>query len=73
MAIARCQQCGNPKDTKQQYPHPHAPQAERRIMCGSPKCTRPALVWLTDAEEWLYQRSAARTFSVVHYPGVEVQ
>ena len=73
MAIARCQQCGNPKDTKQQYPHPHSPHAEHSIMCGSRKCSRPALVWLSDEEEQRYQRSAERIFSVVQYRGVEVQ
>ena len=72
MAIARCQQCGNPKSTKQQYPHPHSPLAEQDIMCGSPKCSHPALVWLSDAEEQRYQQSAARTFSVARYRGVEL-
>ena len=75
MAIARCQQCGNPKDTKQEYPHPHSPQAEprTRIMCGSRTCNRPAMVWLSDAEEQRYQRSNERIFTVIHYRGVVIQ
>lgn len=73
MAIARCQQCGNLNETKQRYPHPHSPQPEQGIMCGSPRCARPALVWLNDAEEHQYRHTALRTFTVVRHRGVEVE
>ena len=71
MAVARCQQCGNPKDTKQQYPHPHSPHVEHGIMCE--KCSRPGLVWLSDEEEQRYKRSDERIFSVAQYRGVQLQ
>ncbi len=72
MAIARCGKHGEEQDTKLRYPHPHPPHADR-LLCGSPKCARPALVWLSDAEEHQYRHTAVRTFSVIRYRSVEVE
>jgi hypothetical protein len=74
MAIARCEACGEPKGTKQPYPHCHTPtsiSAVPRIPCGAPNCAREALIWLTDAEEDEYRRGLRR-FRVLQYRHVQV-
>ena len=72
MAIARCQQCGQPEEMKRRYPHVHSPLSDSQVLCGSRHCKRPALVWLSDDEEWRYRVTALRIFSVVCHGGVEV-
>ena len=56
MALARCETCGCPRETKQAYTHPHRPLSypNAKIMCGAPTCMRPACIWLTNAEERQY-------------------
>jgi len=74
MAIARCEACGEPKDTKQRYPHHHTPtsiSAVPRIPCGAPNCARVALVWLSDEEEAAYHRGE-RSFRVLQHRAVHV-
>jgi hypothetical protein len=76
MALARCETCGQPKGTKQRYPHAHTATnqtrtEDRRIPCGAPNCSRSALVWLSEAEESEYRRGE-RSFRVVQHGDVQV-
>jgi len=74
MAIARCEACGEPKDTKQRYPHCHTPtsiSAVPRIPCGAPNCARVASIWLSGSEEAEYRRGV-RNFRVLHHQEVQV-
>jgi hypothetical protein len=72
MAIARCEACGNPQGMKRSYLHPHTATTDARtgnprILCAAMKCSRVALVWLTDAEQEEY-RHGRRSFTVLrHY------
>jgi len=75
MAIARCEVCS--LGAKHPHLHPHTPTRDldltgRKIYCGAPKCLRPALLWLTDAEEEQY-RAGERSFKVIRYRGVYVE
>jgi len=75
MAVARCEACGQPKDTKQSYRHPHVTTAvdaeTRRILCGAMNCTRVAMLWLTDEEEEEYGHGR-RSFTVLRHYQVRV-
>ena len=54
MALARCETCGSPRGLKQSYTYSHSVVSTKRLLCGVPTCTRPALIWLTDEEEQRY-------------------
>lgn len=67
MAIARCETCGCPDGRKgnvystvPRYPIGHP---ESGVICGTPDCLNPGIVWLTDWEETEYQQSR-RTFRI---------
>lgn len=60
MALARCEKCGTPagkKDNvysgKARLPIGH-PQSG--VICGTPGCNEPALIWLLDSEQTQYQK-----------------
>ena len=56
MALARCESCGSPRETKYRYTHPHAVISPQRLLCGAPTCVQAALLWLTDEEQQRYEQ-----------------
>lgn len=73
MALARCEECGSPKDLKQMYPYGHPLATLAQILCGAPHCTRVAKIWLTDDEEQRYLQEGLRLFRISKGPEVELQ
>ena len=73
MALARCEVCGCPDETKVRYPHPHKQNtvSDNAILCGASACVRQADVWLTDEEQEQY-RQGARVFKIHHAREVKV-
>jgi hypothetical protein len=73
MALARCETCGCPEGTKQNYAHVHVPLSfpPRHVICAKPACVRPAYIWLTDEEEQQYLRGE-RNFRIPGHPRVQV-
>ena len=57
MAVARCERCGPPKETKHNYTHAHEllSSPSVRMVCGKTGCSHPAsTVWLSDEEKKEY-------------------
>jgi hypothetical protein len=73
MALSRCGICGGPQGLKQDYPHCHTQvsSAGPDVVCGSPKCTRRAFIWLTDDEQQQYLRGD-RHFRVPNRAAVQL-
>jgi hypothetical protein len=68
MALARCEKCGSTQGLKRTYTHHHdqvSSPSKRGLLCNARKCTRLALIWLTDDEEQKYLQGA-RAFQVRH-------
>ena len=67
MALARCEQCGQPHGTKNVYskvPYPTNGYPDSGLICGITGCSNPALVWLTELEEIAYREVSQRIFSL---------
>ena len=73
MALARCEVCGCPGETKVRYPHSHKQNtvSDNAILCGASACVRQADVWLTDEEQERY-RHGVRVFRIHHAREVTV-
>jgi len=56
MALARCEQHGPPRGRTNTYTNHHDPVShpDSGLVCGRIVCEKPALVWVTSAEERLY-------------------
>ena len=65
MALARCEGCGRPKGTKNNYVGKHLPTGHPNsgVICGSSNCGNAAVVWLTEVEEREY-KNGARIFGI---------
>jgi hypothetical protein len=66
MAIARCKQCGHPEGKLAVYSttsHLPVGHSNSGIVCGTPDCNNPGLVWLLDWEEHAY-RNGQRIFEL---------
>ena len=56
MAAARCERCGPPTGTRVEYRHPYLPEQGTILICGTPTCILPAMIWLTAAEQEDYNQ-----------------
>jgi hypothetical protein len=57
MAVARCERCGPPTETKHIYTHAHKlfPFPIVRMVCGKTGCSQPvSTIWLSDEEKKEY-------------------
>ena len=68
MAIVRCENCGCPKGKKGNVysPTPRYPVGHPNsgIVCGTPNCDNPGLVWLLDKEQRAYVAGSQRVFKL---------
>ena len=74
MALARCEKCGSPQGLKHEYTHPHdqvSSSSKKGLLCNARKCTRLALIWLTDDEEQEYLQGV-RAFGVRYAGDVQL-
>jgi hypothetical protein len=67
MAIARCEQCGQPKATKPpaygSQPHLPVGHPNSGIICGTKLCMNTAVIWLKLDEEQRYS-NGERIFDI---------
>jgi len=75
MAVARCEQCGPPTETKHNYTHAHKMFSfpSPRMVCGTTRCSQPVSnIWLSDdgKEEYL---SGERFFKIARRGEVRVK
>jgi len=65
VAIAQCEECGPPIGRKRIHIYKHYPigYPNDAIICSLPKCTNPALIWLTSTEQ-SYHLAGSKIFGI---------